>query len=224
MATATLPSVDQQTATPTADREALGSWARSVGDIPLGRIVLDPWPGTATERDLLVFVERDKRLCELLDGTLVEKPMGFGESAIAMAIGHAISAFVKPRRLGVVAGADGMMRMAGGRVRLPDVSFVARESLPGGKIPEEPIPTLPPTLAVEVLSPSNTRAEIAQKLREYFESGCRLAWIIDPASRTAEVYRTPGEPTRRLGVDDLLDGEDVLPGFSLRLGEVFADL
>lgn len=197
---------------------------RSVGDVPFGRIIFDPWPGTATEQDLLTFVERDKRLCELIDGTLVEKPVGSWESLIARRLSTWLGQWVDSRRLGVVYGADATLKMRGGRVRLPDVTFVARASLPGGRVPREPIPTLPPTLAVEVLSRTNSRAEINQKLREYFESGCRLAWIIDPPTQTCEVYLAPGEPTHRLTAADDLDGGDVLPGFAVRLGELFADL
>ncbi|CAA9388406.1 MAG: hypothetical protein AVDCRST_MAG64-1045, partial [uncultured Phycisphaerae bacterium] len=58
-------------------------WLAALGGVPLSRIIFDPWPGTATEADLLLFVERDKRLCELIDGTLVEKPVGYFESLIA---------------------------------------------------------------------------------------------------------------------------------------------
>jgi hypothetical protein len=55
-------------------------WHHGLGDVPLSRIIFDPWPGTATEEDLLLMVERDKRLCELIDGTLVEKPPGLDDT------------------------------------------------------------------------------------------------------------------------------------------------
>ena len=67
-----------------AIRTALLLLLGATGLVLLSRIRFDPWPGTATEADLLRFVERDKRLCELIDGTLVEKPVGWEESAIAM--------------------------------------------------------------------------------------------------------------------------------------------
>ena len=59
-------------------------WLASLGGVPLSRVIFDSWPGTATEADLLRFVERDKRLCELIDGTLVEKPEGYWEGMIAV--------------------------------------------------------------------------------------------------------------------------------------------
>ncbi len=106
------------------------------------RIIFDPWPGTATEADLLRFVERDKRLCELIDGTLVEKPVGWEEALIAMDLGTDLNVYVRSRNLGVVSGPDSTLRMASsGRIRLPDVSFVSLERLP---VTRQKIPTLAP--------------------------------------------------------------------------------
>src|SRR3954464_14621799 len=133
MTTATIPTTDSRTAQP-AKFENAAEWWHALGDVPLERIVMDPWPGTATEQDLLVFVDRDKRLVELVDGTLVEKPVGWIEAQIALNIGAAVHDFVAKHRLGIVAGADGTLRMAGGNVRLPDLTFVSVDDLPGGKI------------------------------------------------------------------------------------------
>jgi Uma2 family endonuclease len=194
-------------------------WLRALGDVPMERIVFDPWPGTATEADLLVFVERDKRLCELIDGTLVEKPVGYWEGVIAMNLEVELSAHARKLDAGAVSGADSTMRMkSSNRVRLPDVAFVSKERLPKTLAP---IPTLAPDLAVEVLSKTNTRAEMAQKLIEYFQSGTRLAWIIDPQTRTVAIYHAPGEPTRVLDITGELDSEQVLPGFKLPVAEAF---
>ena len=183
---------------------------------------MDPPPGTATEQDLLVMVERDKRLVELIDGTLVEKPVGLYESLIAGWLITALNNFVLPRNLGYVSGEAGMMRMLSGRVRLPDVAFLSVESLPGGQIPREPVPTLAPTIAAEVLSATNTVWEIRQKLQEYFESGTRLAWVVDPVKRAVAVYTSfSAEPARVLTDEDVLDGGTVLPGFSVGVADLF---
>src|ERR1700727_356976 len=77
-------------------------WHHALGDVPLERIIVDPPPGTATEADLLRLVERDKRLCELIDGTLVEKPMGFWEGQIAAQLIGMLVNFVNPRGLGSI--------------------------------------------------------------------------------------------------------------------------
>lgn len=196
-------------------------WLRALGGVPLERVIFDPWPGTATEADLLMFVERDKRLCELIDGTLVEKPVGIWEGMIAAYLITALNQFVLPRNLGGVFGADSTMRMKSGRVWLPDVAFVTLARLPKTR---DPIPTLGPDLAVEVLSESNTPREIAQKLREYFESGTRLAWVIDPVPRTIAVCHGPGEPAAVIEESGSLDGEPVLPGFTMPVADLFRNV
>jgi Uma2 family endonuclease len=201
--------------------ETAADWLQSLGDVPLNRIIFDPLPGTATEADLLHFVERDK-LCELIDGTLVEKPVGWAEAIIAANLIAHLNHYIMPRNLGVVSGADSTLRMAStGRIRLPDVVFVTRERIPKTR---QAVPTLAPDLAVEILSPSNTTAEINQKLREYFESGTKLVWIIDPEKRTVAIYRRPGEPARILEASSVLDGEDVIPGFSVAVVELFRNV
>jgi Uma2 family endonuclease len=78
-----------------------------------------------------------------------------------------------------------------------------------------------PDLAVEVLSPSNTKREMEQKRREYFLGGCRLVWEIDPVKRTARVYTAPDE-SKLVREKGTLDGGDVLPGFRLPLARLFA--
>src|SRR4051794_29260175 len=79
-------------------------WLDDLGDVPLERIIFTPWPGMATEADLLQKVEVEKRLCELVNGTLVEKPVGLYESQVAMWIGHFILQFIAGRHLGIVSG------------------------------------------------------------------------------------------------------------------------
>jgi Uma2 family endonuclease len=199
-------------------------WIRALGDIPLERVIFDPWPGTATEEDLLKLVERDKRLCELVDGTLVEKPAGLIEAAVATALAIELGYLVKRNDLGVVTGADSTLRMNSGRVRLPDLCFFSRAQLPGGVLPPEPVPSLAPDLAVEVLSDGNTAAEIEQKLREYFQSGTRLVWLIDPRTRTVAVHHASGAPARVLTVGDTLEGEQVVPGFTMPVADLFRNV
>jgi Uma2 family endonuclease len=186
-------------------------------DIPPERIRLHPTPGTATERDLL---KPEGRLCELVDGILVEKTMGFVESMLTMELGAIITVFVKRNRLGIVSGTDGMVRLLPGLIRLPDIAFISWDRLPGRKAPTTPILDLAPDLAVEVLSRSNTKKEIKRKLAEYFEAGVRVVWLIDPRSRTVVVQTSPTKGTK-LDESQKLEGGDVLPGFSLPLAEMF---
>jgi Uma2 family endonuclease len=197
--------------------------AARFGAIPADRIRLDRFP--ASEADVLELLDRTDRLYELVDGVLLEKAMGYREGYIAMRIGFLLTAFVDPRRLGVVNGADGMMRLAPGLVRIPDVSFISWRQFPGGTVPATPIPDLHPDLAVEVLSQSNAPQEMNAKLIDYFRSGTRLVWFVSVDARTVTVFRSPDRSAAvALTEVDHLDGEDVLPGFSVAFREIFANL
>jgi Uma2 family endonuclease len=193
-------------------------WQR-LGGIPLARIWFHPAPGTATEKDVIEAEVRGNRLCELVDGTLVEKAIGFEESRLAGGLVYLIMSNLDKNDLGVCVGADGMMRIAPGLVRIPDVSFIAWDRLPGRESPREPIPDLAPDLAVEVLSEGNTKAEMARKVREYFDAGVILVWLIDPRKRTARVFSTV-EKSALVRADQTLDGGAVLPGFVVRLADL----
>jgi Uma2 family endonuclease len=207
----------------TAPAETLADLLENLGGIPPTRVRLHPPPGTATEKDVLDVHARTSRLCELVDGVLVEKAMGFRESFLTIALSTILWSFVQPRKLGLVTGADGMMRLASGLVRIPDVAFVSWERLPGRRIPREPIPHLAPDLAVEVLSPSNTPAEMARKRQEYFAAGVRLVWQVAPEARTVAVYTAPDQCTV-LQEAQTLPGDPVLPGFTLPLRQLFTAL
>ncbi len=128
--------------------------------------------------------------------------------------------FVDPRELGLVAGAGGMVALEIDLVRIPDVSFVSWARIPGGAVPEEPIPKIVPDLAVEVISPSNTPKEMNEKLEEYFEKGVRLVWFVRPRQRCIDVYTSPDQFTR-LTASMMLDGGDVLPGFAVTVSSLF---
>jgi len=195
-------------------------WWDALGQVPLERIVFDPLPGTATEADVVRLDEDEDRLCELIDGTLVEKTVGFEESMIAVRIIQLLANFVFSRKLGVVSGPDGMMRILARRVRIPDAAFVSFNRLPDRKVPKGPIPDLAPDLAVEVLSDSNTRREMENKLQEYFKAGTRLVWYVDPKTQSVEVFTSPTQKTRISG-SERLSGGDVLPGFEVAVSEIF---
>jgi Uma2 family endonuclease len=129
--------------------------------------------------------------------------------------------FVDERDLGTVLGADGMLRLFPGQVRIPDVSFISWANWPGRCVSDDPIAEVVPDLAVEVLSPKNTPKEMERKLRDYFKAGTRLAWLLYPKTQTAEVYTSPDDK-RRIGKSQSLDGGEVLPGFRVALKRIFA--
>ena len=206
-----------------ADPDTLADVVRALGDVPLHRILWHPFPGTATEEDQIRLVDGEpKRLVELIDGILVEKAMGHRESLFAATLLILLGAYVRPRRLGLLTAPDAIMRMKAGRNRLPDVSFTPWDRLPSADAHLKPVARYCGDLMVEILSEDNTRAEIAQKRKEYFAAGARLVWIIDPDDRTVEVYTGPKKKTV-LTAADTLTGDPVLPGFVLSLAELFDD-
>ena len=191
-----------------------------LADIPADRVRFTPMPGTAKLEDLLL---PENEHCELVDNTLVEKPVGLRESIFAGLIIQLLNEFVIPRNLGYVAGEAGFVELTGGSVRSPDVAFFSWERLPKRRLPVEPIPTLSPDLAVEVLSKSNTKKEMARKYKEYFRSSVRLVWEFDPRKRTVRVL-APGVKPQKLTADDTLGGDPVLLGFTLPLNQLFAQM
>jgi Uma2 family endonuclease len=200
----------------------VGELIERLGGIPANRILLKPAPGKATERDLIKLLDGpNKRICELIDGVLVEKAMGFRESLLASWIVHRLWAFAAENDLGIVLGADSPYRLRLGLIRLPDVSFIGWTHMPGDEAPDEPVSKIIPDLAIEVLSKSNTPAEIELKLDHYFEAGVRLAWVIDPKKQKAQVY-TSRSRTQEIGIEGELSGGRILPGFRLPLKDIFA--
>lgn len=189
------------------------------GPLPLARIRFHPSLGTATEADVLRLHERHDRLFELEDGILVEKTVGFNESALAFLLGRLVGNFVADRDLGRMFGADGIVRLAAGLLRIPDVGFVSWQRLPNRHSPSTVL-EVAPDLAIEVISPSNTRQEMNRKLADYFAAGVRLVWYVYPLTREVHVY-TAVDRCVVVGVDGTLDGGDVLPGFSLQVAQIF---
>jgi Uma2 family endonuclease len=194
-----------------------------LGGVPLDRIRFRPFPGTATVQDVIDVQRQEGRLCELVEGVLLEKVMGFTESRLAMFLAGMLNVFVIPRNLGLVTGPDGTVELMADLVRTPDVAFTRWERMPGRRCPTAPVPRLAPNLAVEVLSRSNTPGEMAVKRQDYFTAGVELVWEINPVTRIAAVYTSVTSVTI-LTAADVLDGGTVLPGFSLSLQDLFAEL
>ena len=159
---------------------------------------------------------------ELVQGEIVRMtPTGGEHGIVAMRIGVAISEYVEAHHLGVCFAAETgfILQRDPDTVRAPDVAFVAASHVPDTGIPTFYWPSAP-DLAVEVLSPWDRPAEVRRKVDEYFAAGTRLVWIVDPATRTVHVYRSPHD-VRVLRGDDELSGDDVLPGFRCVVKRLF---
>lgn len=175
-------------------------------------------PTRTISDDELLRLPKDGQKYELVDGEIRMSPAGARHGEISVRLTAALLAFVRRKRLGKVFDSSTGFRMPGGNVRSPDASFVAAHRLPGGKAPVGFF-EIRPDLAVEVLSPTDAQANILERLTEYFSGGTRLMWVIDPEARRATIYRSLTD-VREVGADEALDGEDVIPGFRLRLSEL----
>lgn len=211
-----------------ATEPAVGTWTAAdlverFGAVLLSRIRHDPAPGTATERDVIEIHDREDRLYELVDGVLMEKTVGTYESYLAGVLTHLLWGFVREKDLGIVLPADGMMRLAPGLVRIPDVSFISWERLPGRKVPREPIADLSPDLAVEVISKGNTPEEMERKLADYFSAAVRQVWYVHHTPRREVLVYSSPEECAVVSERESLHGGSVLPGFILPLERLFAE-
>lgn len=203
--------------------KTLAELLHRLGDVPPERVRFNPVPGTATVADVLRIEAEEDRLCELVDGVLVEKPMGFTESRIAIVLGAALHTFVEEHDLGIVTGESGMIRMPSNLVGIPDVAFFAWRHFPRRQLPDEGALEIAPDLAVEILSKSNTAREMGRKLGEYFAAGVRLVWFVDPKTQSITVYTSLARSTV-VAAGDSLEGGKVLPGFKLAVASLFKNI
>jgi Uma2 family endonuclease len=193
-----------------------------LGDIAPERL-LAPF-GTATEADVRRLIEgANKRLCELVDGYLVEKVMGNQESFLAGIFCECLRAYARKHDLGFVLGADALVRLTADRIRMPDVGFFPWSQVPDRRLTKAALRDVIPDLAIEILSDSNTPAEMREKLKDFFGNGVKLVWYLYPDDRSVEVYTSPSRK-KKVGIDGALDGGKILPGFTLPLKTVFDEL
>jgi Uma2 family endonuclease len=199
-----------------------------LGGIPASRVWMNPPPGLATEEDLVALDARRGPICELIDGILVQKyvciaeerDMAVFESRLAVVLIYFLESYLDKINIGAAVGEGAYLRLFPGQIRAPDVSFISWKRMPNEEFPRDPIGPFAPDLAVEIISKSNTKAEMDRKLREYFEAGVRLVWYVYPESRTVHVF-TSLRKSVVLTEADTLEGGKVLPGFSLSLRKWF---
>ena len=175
-----------------------------------------------TEAELEALPE-DGYIHEVVDGELVMSPKNtpyHGDMCADLSM--ALRAFAKARQLGVVWDSSTGFWMYNRNCRAPDVSFVTKQRLLALGFKRHARNFFPgaPDLAVGVLSPNNTRAEIDERLRDFFASGTQIAWIINPDTECVEVCHAP-DKRKLLGSGADLDGEHLLPGFRYPIADLF---
>ena len=177
-------------------------------------------PDLLTAEELLYLSLPDKQT-ELVRGRLVvREPPGYRHGLVAFAIAARIGEFVRVNDLGVVVAAETGFKLFSNpdTVRAADAAFLSRD-----RAPDPPPPgylALAPDLVVEILSPNDRAGEVQAKVSDWLTAGSRLVWVIDPGRKRAVVYREDGS-VDLLANDDTLSGEDVLPGFSCSLADVW---
>jgi Uma2 family endonuclease len=188
-----------------------------LGGISPDRVHWQPLPGPAVEDDIerCKYQHGEKHLSELVDGTLVEKVAGPQESQLAVRWMIKIGMFLKRNPLFILLGADAGYRLDLDPVRPPDVGFISQSRLATRKKWPKIVP-FGPDLGGEIISPGNAARETGRKLREDVDSDVKLAWHVYPQKQTVSVFRGV-DPVRELTTNDSLDGEEVLPGFTLSI-------
>ena len=158
---------------------------------------------------------------ELSRGELVPMtPVGIPHSVIVGRLMKLLSIHVDEHRLGLV-GTEGGFKLHRNpdTLRAPDIAFISRARLEREGMPEK-FADFPPDLAVEVLSPDDTASEIARKVDEYLAAKVPLVWVVDPGIQKITVYRSLRD-IHVVSAGEELDGGEVLPGFRLKVEEIF---
>jgi len=181
---------------------------------------MPPSPPAFMTADELLHVRIPDKRVELVHGKLVvREPAGLRHGRVALDLARRLADHVDARGLGKVYAAETGFTLARDpdTVRAPDVAFIRGNRLPD---PEPTgFPDLAPDLVAEVLSPGDRPGEVLAKVADWLSAGTRLVWVIDPARRVARVYRDDGTE-RIVTADQMLEGEDVVPGFSCELASV----
>jgi Uma2 family endonuclease len=159
----------------------------------------------------------DLRL-EFIDGEMIEVPSNAYSSEINALIMWQLGNHVYPRGLGHITGEGGGYKVAGARLA-PDAAFVSKARQ--GKLDRQGYNSVAPDLAIEVMSPTDKDSDLEKKLKKYAEAGT-VAWVFYPDTRLVKVH-IPGQPEKTLGSDETLEGGEVLPGFTLRIGDIFPE-
>jgi Uma2 family endonuclease len=159
--------------------------------------------------------------CELLHGELVRlSPNGLEHGVIAARIAGHLAGFVEDQDLGLcfATGTGFKIETTPDLVRAPDASFVSKAELHGA-LPDGFFPGVP-DLAVEVVSPDNTKREVAEKVNMWLAHGTAVVWVADPRTMTVAIHQV-GQAPQELSVGDEIKDEPLLPEFILPLAKIF---
>ena len=160
---------------------------------------------------------------ELVDGELFDMDGAPRHGRVTLSIGRLMDDHVAKAGLPFDVGISTGFQMSPHTLRFPDVHVTRWERMAEYDEDAGGWPRFAPDVAIEVVSPGNTPAELARKTGEYFANGTQAVWIADPVPRTVAIRR-PGVADQVFGVDDVLSGEPEIPGFICAVAEIFSVL
>src|SRR5215475_7610696 len=173
--------------------------------------------------DELLAMPRDGYRYELVKGKLIKTtPTGYEHGVRTVELTTLLHLFIKAHKLGVVCAAETgfLLTQNPDTVSAPDIAFISRERVErAGKVKSYWIG--PPDLAVEVTSPGDTIRDVESKVAERLEAGTRMVWVVSPKLRTVNAYRSLTE-ILTLTEKDILEGGEIVPGFQIKVAEIFA--
>jgi Uma2 family endonuclease len=172
-----------------------------------------------TDQELLAL-PKDGFDREIIGGEMIMSPAGSEHGAIIMAIAGPLHMYVVKKQLGCVLDGQTGCRMFSGDLLSPDVSFVTAVRWEAHRKTKAVFFPGGPDLIVEVLSPEDSLRVLKKKIQQYFTDGTRMAWVVHPRKRCVTVYHAPSSADV-LTANDVLDGEHVVPGFTLKISQIF---
>lgn len=187
-----------------------------------GKVARHEFSKEVTPEELLAMP--DGGHYELVDGKLRERKLGALSNVIAMRMGRRLADHCEDNDLGWLFAADQGYQCfpwQPDQVRRADVSFIRLERYPLERLSADGFTTIPPDLAVEVVSPDDLASALDEKVAEYLRAGVKLVWVIRPAVRAVQVFRADRSESWLWGVDAELSGEDVIPGFRCKVADLF---
>ncbi len=170
-----------------------------------------------TDMTLDEFCQSDLEGYEYVKGELVPMaPATMEHGDISMSLSLLLGIHIRENQLGRLypAGTDFKLR---DRLVKPDIAFVLSARLPDDR---RKVFSIPPDMAVEVVSPTDIQYRVVEKALAYLNTGTRLVWVIEPVGKTVTVYRSQTN-IKTFTIDDTLSGEDVVEGFSCQVAELF---
>lgn len=179
-------------------------------------LISDQTLSAAAFDEMVHAPENAERNLELIGGRVHEVVSNSQSSRVNLRLASHLTLFIDENQLGYVTGPDGGYQVGADRY-IPDFGFIARDRVDAP--PEATYIPLAPDLAVEVLSPSDTASLVSVKIANYLAAGTQV-WLVDPIAKRLQIYR-PGQPVVVLSNEDTLEGDALLPGFTLALGRVF---